>query len=151
MYCLDTSALIVPWTRWYRPDRFPTFWQRLEQEVRGGQVVACEEVLAELAKQDDDLAAWAKAQPGLIAPLSSGQISAVREIMAEYPRLVDNRRERSVADPFVIALAQELELKVVTNENGGTTKKPKIPSVCRDLGLPCIGIPDFIDELGWTF
>jgi len=71
--------------------------------------------------------------------------------MADYPRLVDNRRERSVADPFVIALAQELKLKVVTNENGGTTETPMIPSVCRDLRLPCIGIPDFIEELGWTF
>jgi hypothetical protein len=39
----------------------------------------------------------------------------------------------------------------VTEEQGGTERKPKIPSVCRALNIPCIDVLQFLRAEGWTF
>jgi hypothetical protein len=60
-------------------------------------------------------------------------------------------KNRNGADPFVIATAQVRGLTVVTEEKGGTDTKPKIPSVCAALRVPCINVLSFIRDQGWSF
>jgi hypothetical protein len=57
--------------------------------------------------------------------------ASATEILAKFPELVNMRRSRSVADPFVIALARVQGLTVITAERAsGSPQEPRIPYVC---------------------
>lgn len=89
---------------------------------------------------------------GLFVDLDAAQQAAVAEILAAFPKLIDTRKGRSGADPFVIALARTQGIVVVTGENDdGTTDRPKIPTVCRNFGVRAIKPLDFISENRWVF
>lgn len=153
LFSFDSSALIHAWHRAYRPKNFPTFWTNLEQSVLAGHVVASTEVLAELEKKDDDVHKWCKQlAANLSVDVDDMQQEHMRHIMGTYPRLVDTVKGRSGADPFVIAVARSTRgIIVVSEENFGKRDSPRIPDVCRDEGIRCYKLVDFIDARGWTF
>ena len=103
IYSIDTSALLDAWVRWYPPDLFPKLWENIETLISEQRIFATEEVLVELEKKDDDIFKWAKKQK-MFYPLTTEIQTFVSQILTKYPRLVDSRRERSQADPFVIEL-----------------------------------------------
>jgi len=75
-------------------------------------------------------------------------------IIRSYPRLLDSRRQRSAADPFVIAAAQlwNPPLVIVTQEGAtNNVRKPNIPDVCEKEGLDCIPIVEVIAREDWRF
>lgn len=72
----------------------------------------------------------------------------VTEIMARWGRLVDSRKLRSRADPFVIATAKVVGATVVTSEGYGTENKPQIPFVCAQLDVQCVDIFEFVRLAG---
>lgn len=151
-YCLDTSALLEGWARYYPPDVFPSLWTRLDGLVGRGDVVCPDEVLVELEKKDDGLAAWIKQREKLVQPLTTELQLAVREILERFPRLVDSLKLRSQADPFVIGLAKLTGSTVVSQEQASRSEsKPKIPDVCAHFGIRCILLVDFIREQRWNF
>lgn len=152
IYCFDTSALINGWHRYYHPDNFPV-WSDIEELSHQGRVIATEEVLVELEKQDDDeVFAWAIARPQIFRPIDEQIQIATSEILRRFPRLVDNRKLRSRADPFVIALAQIEDAAVVTYEDySHNAEKPKIPNVCHALGIPCMTLLHLIRQEGWRY
>ena len=67
-------------------------------------------------------------------------------MLARFPRLVGERRLRTSADPFVIALARVMQMQIVTEEKPqGTLQRPNIPDVCTALGMrPCMGLLELI-------
>ena len=150
LYSLDTSAFLNSWRKYYPPDLFPMLWQNIEASVDNGILIAVDEVLVELEKKDDEVCEWARRhQPMFRTPEEPIQ-RAVTGILAVHPRLVDTRRNRSGADPFVIALAQVNTCTVVTYEMpSGNPAKPHIPDVCSNLGVRCISFVQLIRELGW--
>lgn len=105
-YCIDTSAILDGWNRYYPREVFPLLWDNLENMISAGRLVAPDEVLRELAKNDDGAYEWARLHKGLFCPLDDNIQEATAEILAAFPRLVNNERNRSVADPFVIAVAK---------------------------------------------
>ena len=122
-FSIDTSAILDGWRRHYPREAFPGLWDHLEALIRSGDLRASEEVKHELEKKDDD-----------------------------HPRLIDTRRGRSGADPFVIALAKVRGSAVITGETpSGSLKRPKIPDVCRAIGVEPIGLLDLIRREGWVF
>lgn len=151
-YCFDTSALLDGWVRWYPPDTFRTLWDNIEELVEERIIVAPEEVLAELTKKDDDVHKWAKKNKEMfLAPIEEVQM-ATAEVLERFPRLVDSRRDRSQADPFVIAVAKINNLVVVTEEkNQGTETRPTIPIVCTHFGIKHMRLLDMIRDQGWIF
>lgn len=151
-YSVDTSALLEAWRRQYPPDVFPKLWENLSELISLGELVATEEVKLELERKDDEVLAWAKAQEGLFVPLDEPIQEAVTEILRDHKKLIDTRRGRSGADPFVIALAKTRGLTVVTDEHPtGSATRPHIPDVCRALGIPYLNMLDLIRKHGWTF
>lgn len=151
-YCFDTSALLDAWTRNYPPDVFPQLWRAIEDGISTEQMFAADEVRVELAKKDDALFGWAKKQKSIFVDLDDAQQSAVSEILARFPKLIDTRRGRSGADPFVIALAMVRGATVVTGENDdGSADRPKIPTVCAAMGVRWLKPLEFIRENGWVF
>jgi len=151
-YSIDTSAILDGWRRYYPPDRFPSVWRNLEKLIAAGDLCATEEVLIELKKKDDDVYKWAKNQQGLFLPIDDATQRSVLNILSLYPRLVDARKNRSTADPFVIAIAQVNGLVVVSGEIASNNlNKPKIPDVCSAMGIKHIRLLELFTLERWRF
>jgi Domain of unknown function (DUF4411) len=140
------------WVRHYPPDVFPTLWARLQEVIAAGDIVSSEEVYVELAKKSDELHAWIKDRKDMLVPMSEEVQRVVVNLLARYPRLVDTLRNRSMADPFVIATAMTLDAVVVTGEVlTGRMDKPRIPDVCQENGIRWINFLQMIRELNLMF
>ena len=152
VYCVDTSALLDGWIRYYPPDVFPALWSHLEKMIAQGELISPDEVLSELAQKDDGVHDWAKSNGGLFIPLDSEIQAATSEILSRFPRLVGAMRDRNRADPFVIALAKVKVATVVTGEkNVGVTQRPRIPNVCDHFSIRHITLLELIREKSWQF
>lgn len=151
-YVVDTSSLIGAWVRTYPPDTFPGLWDNLDALARAGGLIAPEEVLEELKAQDDDLQVWVKDRASvMIVPTSRAVMLEARAVLADHRHLTKTGTGRGRADPFVIALAAIRGFPVVTQEQGGTADKPRIPYVCAARGVPCMAMLDVIRANGWRF
>ena len=149
-YSIDTSALIDAWVRYYAPDVFPGWWILFEESIQEGLVRASKLVLLDLERKDDTVHAWAKGHPDLFISIDGEIQGEVTNILASYPRLVENRKNRSASDPFVIALARLNNACVVTGENlTGKIDRPNIPDVCQAMSIPCINLLKFMREMKW--
>lgn len=146
MHCLDTSALINPWNLYWAPDLVPGYWRDIPRLIDEGRVVISEEVREEISKVDDDLKKWAHDHVASWHPLTDEIQGVVTEIMGKWGQLVDSRKDRGRADPFVIATAKVIGATVVTTEKHGTAKAPHIPYVCDRLSVPCIDVYAFVRE-----
>ena len=151
-YCVDTSGWLDGWQRNYPPDVFPTLWTKVEEVVAGGEVFSSEEVYVELQKKDDEIHDWIQARKEMLVPLTEEIQTLASHLLLEFPRLVDTLRNRSKADPFVIATAIDRKATVVTGEPvTGNMNKPRIPDVCNVKGVRCITFLQMIRELKLTF
>lgn len=133
---------------------FPSLWERFDDLIKSGNIIATEEVLIELERKDDDVHRWALERRQMFVPMYGNIQQAAISILAKYPRLIDNRKNRSSADPFVIALAQAQreDCAVVTYEtHSNSPDRPRIPDVCDALGIRCINVSELIQEEGWRF
>ena len=85
--------------------------------------------------------------------IDDDQQDAVSEIMEKYPRLVNTSNGKSSGDPFVIGLAMagRPRYTVVSEENNGGPRNPKIPDVCVAEDIRCIRLVDLIREQDWRF
>ncbi|MDQ7827015.1 MAG: DUF4411 family protein [Candidatus Eremiobacteraeota bacterium] len=152
MYTIDTSSIIHGWHEAYPKDAFPALWQKIEELIDDGKLIAIEEVILELEKKEDVLHKWAIKQEKLCVPIDIDIQKEVREILKSHKRLLDTRKNRSGADPFVIALAKVRKCTVITNEKKTSSQeKPHIPDVCEKLGIRCINLLELILEQGWIF
>ncbi len=152
IYCVDTSAWLDGWARDYPQDVFPSLWEKLAECIAAETVKCSEEVYVELSKKDDDLHDWLKARKQVVVPIDEVIQRTVSQLLAEHPRLVDTHRNRSQADPFVIATAEALAAVVVTGEKPrGKLDIPKIPDVCQARGIRCMTFLEMLRELGWKF
>jgi len=151
LYCLDTSVFIESWWRLYPPDTFPTFWEKLDEAIDEEILIAPVIVLTELEKKDDDIYKWAKERHSLFRPLDADLQQIQTEIVNRFPRLTIQVKNRSLADPWVIALAQFTQCPVVSMENPGSDSRPRIPDVCGQLGIGHINVVELIRALEWRF
>ena len=151
-YVFDTSALVGAWVRSYPPDLFPRVWEEMQQLCESGRLLVPEEVLDELRAQDDNLLAWVKARAdAMVAPTSRSLMLEARAVLADHPFLTKTGPGRGRADPVVVALASLRGLPVVTQEQGGSAAKPRIPYVCQQRGVGCMGMLEVIRTEGWRF
>jgi len=152
-YCIDTSALMDAWMRWYPAEMFPTLWEKVDALIDDARLISSEEVLLELErKEGDTLHDWAKERNDIFLPLDDSIQTCHSQIMASYPRLVDGRTGKSFADPWVIATAHTNNCIVVMGEEPtGTLDRPKIPDVCQDMRIRCIKFVDLIRQERWRF
>ena len=150
-YCFDTSVFINAWQRDYPPDVFGSLWVKFESMIGNGEIVAPEEVRIELQRKDDLVLEWAKKRPYMFVPIDISVQNAVLAILKRFPRLVETRKGRSGADPFVIGLAMIGNLTVVTYEKTSRNlEKPKIPDVCKEYDVECISLLSMLRRECWS-
>lgn len=151
-YSIDTSILIESWVRLYAQDTFPQVWKKLDELIEQGNLIATEEVLFELERKEDKLYEWAKQRKSMFIPVDENLQRVVTDILSKHKKLVKEGKNRSSADPFVIALAQVQNCAVITFENpSGNMDKPKIPDVCSSLKIRCLKMLDLFREQKWKF
>jgi hypothetical protein len=151
-YSFDTSSLLNGRRDLLPPTTFPTLWANIEAMIVGESIRCVDVVRDELAKREDEVFQWAKAQSGLFLPLSADVQTAAREVLTGHPRLVGIGSGRSGADPFVIGLARARVGVVVTEETlSGNLAKPRIPDVCDAMGVQRFNLIEFVQQQGWTF
>ncbi len=149
-YVVDTGI----WIRigqHHPPDIFVRLWQHLDATIAASNLISPEEVLQELERGSDDLAATVGARVGLFLPLDDPQMAAVADVMQACPTLIDTESERNRADPFVVALARVRGGTVVTDERPrkAATAPFKIPDARAHYHIPCLDWFGFLREVGW--
>ena len=149
LYSFDTSAFVNPWRKYYPPDVFPSFWEHLNVLILNEEIVATDEVLVELERKDDEVHRWVSDRSRMFISLDGDIQQAAASILNQHPRLIDNCRNRSQADPFVITVALVHDITVVTYEtHSNSSNRPHIPDVCDALGIRVINVLDVIREQG---
>jgi predicted nucleic acid-binding protein len=153
IYCLDTNVFIEGWNKYYSMALCPSYWEIIDELGEQGRVFSPIEVRREILQHDDGLADWIRNRSHLFRDISDNVQTTLREIMRDFPRLVDNTRQRSIADPWVIAHAITENATVVTKEipSPVVSRRIKIPDVCNSLGVPWIDDFRFAEELGIHF
>ena len=127
------------------------FLQDVKDGVDDGRLIAPIEVLNEMKKRSDELHTWLKARPKMFRELDDAVQIAAAQVLGQFPRLVGERKLRTSADPFVIALARVEGIELVTDEKPtGSPSRPNIPDVCMALNMTSIGVLDLIRAEKWV-
>ena len=152
-YCLDANVFIEGWNGYYSMELCPEYWDILDKLALENRIFSPVEVMKEIEKTDDNLKKWAKARPHLFMEITVEVQEHLRKIMASHGRLVDSIKQRSIADPWVIAFAMAENAVVVTKEaaSAAPTKRIKIPDVCQALNVPWMNDFQFAREIGIRF
>lgn len=152
IYCVDTSSLIAAWQERYPIENFPKFWDRMENLIGDGRLISPIEVFNEIKKRSDELHGWLKARKdGIFRDLDDKVQIEVANVLQRFPRLVADKKLRTSADPFVIALAKLTGYQLVTEEKPtGNLNRPNIPDVCAQLSVSTIGILQLIQREKWV-
>lgn len=156
-YCLDANVLIQAWQKYYSPKLCPNYWDILNHLGQNNRIFVPQMVYEEITRTDDDLAKWLKSSSIPAYKIDEQVANCLKSIYAANPlhiQLVDNTRQRSLADPWVIAHAMKENAVIVTKEEKVTalnSTKVKIPNVCDNLGVRYINDFEFIEEIGVRF
>jgi len=147
-YAIDTCSL-TELTRTYPQDVFPAVWDKVDKLIEHRVICSCEEVYIEIMAQDDILAEWAKRRRHIFLPVDSNTQKNVKSILASHPTLLDLKKNKSGADPFLIAVAMIHKCAVVTQERAsGGPHKEKIPDVCKAYGIDCVTVLEMLRREG---
>lgn len=156
-YCLDANVLIQAWQKYYNPKFCPEYWKILIELGKQGKIFIPEIVYEEITRTDDELSKWLKGSKIPIEKINESVTICLQKIYSSNPNhknLVDNIKARSLADPWVIAHALNVNATVVTKEEKVTalnSTKIKIPNVCDNMGIKWINDFQLIGELGIKF
>ena len=156
-YCLDANVLIQAWQKYYSPKFCPDYWGLLNDFGAKKIIFLPKSVFDEIIRTEDDLATWLKNSKIQIPEVDEDVANCLRNIYAANPLhqyLVDNTKQRSLADPWVIAYALKENACVVTKEEKISvlnSTRIKIPNVCDNMGIRWINDFQFVEELGIQF
>jgi hypothetical protein len=147
-YVIDTCSL-TELQRVYPIDVFPGAWDLVDRLVTEGSLGSSEQVLEELKAQDNFLQQWVKDHKHMFMPLSNDVQTQATRILSTHPTLIDLKKRKSGADPFIIASAMVTSAAVVTEERpSGGPPKVKIPDVCKDYDVQCLPILEMLRREG---
>ncbi len=156
-YSLDTGFFIEGWRKYYSPDFCDGYWEIIDSLAQNGIVFITSEVFKELLKIDDEISQWIKVRKYFVKEIDDRVQECLRIIYEKNPlhnNLVNDIKNRSIADPWVIAHAMAENATVVTKEafyTGSSVHKIKIPNVCKNMDVLCIDDFKFIREINITF
>lgn len=150
IYCFDTSAFLHCAQRHYPVGHFKSLWAQFDALAQSGRLISSDEVLGELGRNKDEVHAWCDERKSIFEPLSAPVMNEVKSILGKYKSLASEGSNRNRADAFVIAVAKLRNATVVTYEQTKPSQ-PKIPDVCRAMGIPMRLVVDIVRDERWTF
>lgn len=162
-YLLDTNIYINCYERYYLYDYFPSFWESFE-EIINSNVIIPKVVLSETTHTDWfkdwikthfkgdilDHKQYASAWAEVLTHIQNSDFYSDKSLTSD-----NSWTHEKIADPWIIAIAKQDQLTLVTAEiknNNLDSQKPsqtpKIPDIADDLGVKCISMNDFFGEVG---
>lgn len=155
IYVFDTAPLWTLFQNFY-PRRFPTLWQHFNELIESGQIVSTREVGREIDNCPvERLRDWAGSNGEVFTIPTAAEGAFVGQIYA-VPHFQQNIERQKLlkggvlADPFVVAKASVFGGTVVTMEQY-KDNSAKIPNICRNFGVSCMSLEDFMEAEEWTF
>ncbi len=158
LYCFDASS-IIRLKQDFPRKVFPTVWEKVEELIRAGRLIAPDEVFREI-KKDDVLGPWAKRNKKMFRRADQEQIDAAKDVTSRFPSLAKPGKFGPAADPFVVGLAHLESQKlsslllqsgakciVVTEERGPAS----IPGACTHFKLTCVSLVEVFERESWVF
>lgn len=163
-YILDTNIYIDAYDRYYLNDYFPTYWDKFSV-ILNEHVIVPKVVKEEITKSDWFLR-WLKDnyQHDILNHRNySQQWQTILEFVQSSGLYKDTALTKQttgwanedIADPWIVAIAKEESLIIVTNEErepnlakGDPIKSAKVPDICDRQGVRCIGRNEFFGEVG---
>jgi len=118
-YCLDANVLIQAWRTYYSPRLCTDYWLVLDELGNQYRIFIVQEVFDEIDRIEDGLKEWLKESRIPIRKTDDAVGVCLKTIYSaheEHRKLVDNTRNRSLADPWIIAHALNEGAAVVTKE-----------------------------------
>jgi ribosomal protein L18E len=156
-YCLDSNIYINAWNNHYAYDFCPQYWDTLKSLIENKVILLPKVIYKELLNKDDNLKKWIKQFDKIAVKENAKIIKCFNDLMQKdemHKHLVDIKREKSEADPWLIAHALAIQGVVVSNEApvaGKSQKKVKIPDVCNNMGIECINEFELVRRLNIHF
>lgn len=146
-YIMDTCSFSELKYR-YSEDVFEGIWRHILNEIEKGTIMSCEEVYEELKNQDDEFLKKIDNYRYMFIDINDEIQSEIINILREHENILDLKKKKSGADPFVIATAKVYKCTVVTEESRtNSEKREKIPNVCDAYGIKCITFLEMLREL----
>ena len=155
VYSFDACSLIKASSVLYPMENFPSLWSEIEELIRNDRLKMSEPVFDE-AMRGAVLRDWCskkELKPFLLSKADDSVQADFQTIIDNYPRLMRVETNSSLADPWVIALAMQYQYGVVVTEEqpAGNLSDPKIPDVCKDLGVEWLTIAGLVKRENWVF
>ncbi|NHZ84750.1 MAG: DUF4411 family protein [Planctomycetia bacterium] len=156
-YCLDSNVLIQAWQKYYSPKYCQSYWDVLNDLGNQRIIFIPEMVYEEITRTDDDLSEWLKSSMIEVKTIDTEVTKCLKNIYSadlNHKHMVDSKKGRSLADPWVIAHAMKEQAIVVTKEEKITainSNKIKIPNVCDKMNVRWINDFEFVAELNIQF
>ena len=153
---LDTSSLVRIKTL-VRIDRQWELFQQLQTLVDAGDIAMPRQVIKEIGEvaHPDAPGVWARGMRDRLRHSLDVGSDFVRHVMLVAPNLVEANQQRDVADPYVAALALELQkaglnVEVVTNDVvDHLPLKIALGTACDRLAIPHISCEEFLRAIGF--
>lgn len=141
----------------YPLSRFPSLWKEMEKLIEKTRIIAPNQVLEELKPKDDELFKWCMSHKKMFKKEDTDTINTAKSLLDKFPQLGHADKEIEDADPYVIALAVELNKQsalgerfvIVVSDEGN--KLFHIPDVCKRIEVECIKFMGIIHREKWSF
>ncbi len=137
IYIVDTCSFTTL-HKIYPKEVFPSVWDKVDELIKLERLFSVDEVFHEICRQDDGLAKWAKSKKEIFIPLTEEVQDAAKDIVNRFVKILDFKKNKSGADPFLIGLALIREGSIVVTEEkySGGPDKHKIPDICDAMKIP---------------
>ncbi len=144
MYVFDTCSFIKL-EHTYPIKHFPSVWAYFDQMISDEKIHSSYVIYKEILNGKDIILNWAKANSSIFKPVTLEIQQEAKNIVNKYPSILDYKRAKSGADPFIIAMAKTNNHILVTEETlSGNPLPKKIPDICKLLNIPCIDLLNVI-------
>jgi hypothetical protein len=162
-FWLDADVLIQAKNGLYSFEIAPPFWSFLDEQAKLGKIRSSTKIYDEILKREaekDKLTLWVKNRK------NSGMfVVPTKDVQKAYGQIADytietysQRRPKanlflSGADGWLIAHAKCDGGIVVSHEHrvDKSSMTPKIPNICTQFGVPCIGLAEMLTRLNFKF
>lgn len=163
MYIIDSNCFIQNYRSYNPMDIALSFWHKIADLVKEGNIHSIDKVREELVKNKDDLSEWAKNMPQtFFFPIASVEMHAYFNIV-NWASVSDYKPQAKIrfmapdyADPYLIAYAlshQAENVTIVTEEVSARDSKKdiKLPDVCAHFNVRSIHFMEMLREMKVTY
>jgi hypothetical protein len=150
-FVIDTNSLIE--LNRFNKNVFKSLWGEIYQLSMNKTLFSVTEVYKELEKHDDSVKKeWEDKEYFFIDPgekeTNTLQFLEPFEKFQEYGAKTTNNLW---ADPYLIAYGLTINAIIITQESLKSKPERKIPYVCKELGIECMNLDNFMEYQNWEW